>query len=486
MEEVGYISSDVWKMLKNTYGTQAAPRATTTTVTNTSNINWKEYRPLYGAIVNGHWEKAREYFINDKSALIAKVNDDHDSPLHLGIAELHRAALVGNTKAAKMLVEKNPYLLFIPDKQNFLPIHRAIFGSHDETFFYLLEVTKRHIELSRQGGYHSPFEGINSSILLTNIIGSGYFVCIKLGYVIFKLIWLVSVYQTAVPHIKQLQKDKVKNNKALLVLKCICKELSQIDRDSDIREHYHEAVTLALEHDNSEAIEEITSSFPQAIWTKHNDFHIAQFSVINRCQNVFNFLVHEVVTDRHVHKVLVDKDGNTLLHLVGKLAPIHKLNLVSGTVKQKNKNQQTPFMEFRKEHQELRKEGEEWMKKTVDSYRITAALIITIVFAAAITVPGGNDGDTGKPIYDTRPNFIIFVVADALSLFTSTTSLLLFLSILTTRYRDEDFLYRLPKRLILGLDMLFLSLPLLFDLISSTYGKGIFGKQSDHASDEMT
>nr|GEX24094.1 protein accelerated cell death 6-like isoform X2 [Tanacetum cinerariifolium] len=232
-------------------------------------------------------------------------------------------------------------------------------------------------------------------------------------------------------------------------------------------------ITLALEHDNSEAIEEITRSFPQAIWTKHNDFHIAQFSILNRCQNVFNFLVHEVVTDRHAHKVLVDKDGNNLLHLAGKLAPIHKLNLVSGAAlqmqrelqwfeevkkfvlprhsKSKNKNQETPFMVFRKEHQELRKEGEEWMKKTADSYTITAALIITIVFAAAITVPGGNDGDTGKPIYDTNPSFIIFVVSDAISLFTSTTSLLLFLSILTTRYRDEDFLYRLPKRLILGL-----------------------------------
>ncbi|GKA91041.1 putative ankyrin repeat-containing domain, PGG domain, retrotransposon copia-like protein [Tanacetum coccineum] len=217
-----HTSSDVWTMLKNTYSsTQAAPRTTTTTVSTTSNINWKEYRPLYGAIVNGHWEKAREYFINDKNALIAKMNDDHDSPLHLGIGTcknihfvenllkeihpeslptlvckrqqnpLHRAALVGNTKAAKMLVEKNPYLLFIPDKQNFLPIHRAIFGSHDKTFFYLLEVTKRHIELSRQSGYHSPFEGINSSILLTNIIGSGHFGnVVNTAVVIF---WRISV-----------------------------------------------------------------------------------------------------------------------------------------------------------------------------------------------------------------------------------------------------------------------------------------------------
>lgn len=188
---------------------------------------------------------------------------------------------------------------------------------------------------------------------------------------------------------------------------------------------------------------------------------------------------------------------------------------------QKNISQETPIMVFRREHKQLRNEGEEWMKKTADSYTIVAALIITIVFAAAITVPGGNDDVTGKAIYETKPSFIVFAISDAISLFSSTTSLLLFLSILTTRYREEDFLYRLPKRLILGLTMLFLSvtsmmvafsatlylmfgqekawimipiatltclpiasfvtlqLPLLVDLISSTYGYGIFVKQSD-------
>nr|XP_043633304.1 ankyrin repeat-containing protein ITN1-like [Erigeron canadensis] len=181
-------------------------------------------------------------------------------------------------------------------------------------------------------------------------------------------------------------------------------------------------------------------------------------------------------------------------------------------------------MVFRGEHKELRKEGEEWMKKAADSYTITAAIITTIVFAAAITVPGGTDGNTGRAIYATNPGFIIFVVSDAISLFTSITSLLMCLSILTTRYRDEDFLYRLPQRMMLGIAMLFISvtsmmiafsatlyimfaqgktwiffpiaaltclpvisfvtlqLPLLFDLFSSTYGRGIFGKQSDGKS----
>ncbi|GJV48996.1 ribonuclease H-like domain-containing protein [Tanacetum coccineum] len=157
-----------------------------------------------------------------------------------------------------------------------------------------------------------------------------------------------------------------------------------------------------------------------------------------------------------------------------------------------------------------------------DSYTITATLIISIVFVAAITVPGGNDDKTGKPIYEMKPSFIIFVVADAISLFTATTSLLSFLYILTARYVDGYFLYHLPKRLIYGLVMIFVSVismmiafgatlyimfgqgkqwilipigalaclpiasfvtlqfPLLVDLISSTYGPGYFAKERDY------
>nr|XP_043631470.1 protein ACCELERATED CELL DEATH 6-like [Erigeron canadensis] len=646
-----HTSHHVWKQLKNNYDILPAPTSNTG-----SDRDSSKYQPLYGAVVNGYWEKAREYFIKDKDALTCKINDDDDSPLHVAIGTcqniyfvknllkelnseslpylvckrqqtpLHRAALVGNTKAAKKLVKRNPKLLFITDKQRLLPIHRAIFGAHVNTFLYLLEVTKKHIGLSQLQGHSNPFRGLNAAALLTSVIGNGLFevayelikeypdmartkkdisiplksiagkldaylsgtkynfyqnfvyhyVPIKdhnldngheidqdienqvrdtttpnakgrrscsnsvFGWIYVKL-WEVLVLHVA--HVKRLHEDKVKHNKAALVLKSICRELQKLENEGELREHYHEAVLLALEHDNTEAIEEIIKTFPQAIWTKQDDLHLIQLSILNRCENVYSFLVHKAVTDKHVHKILTDKDGNNILHLAGQLAPIHKLNMVSGAAlqmqrelqwfeevkrfalhrngKTKNKKQETPIMVFRREHKELRKEGEEWMKKTADSYTITAALIITIVFAAAITVPGGTDGNSGKPIYDKDPGFIIFVVSDAISLFTATTSLLMCLSILTTRYRDEDFLYRLPKRLIIGLGLLFLSvtsmmiafsatlyimfaegrawilypiaaltclpiisfvrfqLPLLFDLYTSTYGQGIFDKQSD-------
>ncbi|KAI7730829.1 hypothetical protein M8C21_012250, partial [Ambrosia artemisiifolia] len=340
------------------------------------------------------------------------------------------------------------------------------------------------------------------------------------------------------PHIKHLHEDKVKHNLALAILKFICDEVSKLK--SNYFEHYSEAIIIAVKNNTPEVIENVIKLFPDSVWT-NTDGYLLQLSIMNRCENVYNFFVHEITQDKHLYKVIFDENKNNLLHLAGQLAPMDKLNMVTGAALQmqrelqwfqevrkfirpidreaRNIKEETPIMVFRREHKELRKEGEEWMKKAADSYTITAALIITIVFAAAITVPGGNN-DTGNAIYETRPSFIIFAISDAISLFTSTTSLLLFLSILTARYAEEDFLYKLPTRLILGLVMLFISvttmmiafsatlyimfgqgkswivipiaaitclpiasfvtlqLPLLVDLISSTYRHGIFGKQS--------
>ncbi|GJT08012.1 ankyrin repeat family protein [Tanacetum coccineum] len=316
------------------------------------------------------------------------------------------------------------------------------------------------------------------------------------------------------------------------LLRRICEEVDRTYTSSDIELPYRPPFFLAVENNTVEAIDVLTAYFPQLYNSVKDGQNIYQLTVLNRSEKVFSYLLHR------------DGDGNYILHLAGRLAPIHKLNAASGAALQMqqelqwfeevkklvgitktrdlNKNKDTPMMVFRREHKELRKDGEEWMKKTADSYTITAALIITIVFAAAITVPGGNNSDTGKPIYETKASLIIFAISDAISLFTSTTSLLLFLSILTARYADEDFLYKLPKRLIYGLVMLFVSVtsmmiafsatlyimfgqgkpwilfpiaalaclpiasfvtlqfPLLQELISSTYGHGMFGKEKDY------
>lgn len=189
--------------------------------------------------------------------------------------------------------------------------------------------------------------------------------------------------------------------------------------------------------------------------------------------------------------------------------------------KQENKDGKTPEMVFTEEHKSLKAEGEKWLKDTANSCTLAAALIATVVFAAAFTVPGGNQENSGTPFFSNDWAFIIFAISDSISLFTSTTSLLMFVSILTSRYAEEDFLHTLPKRLIIGLGTLFVSIsfmmlafsatlylvfgqkkawilipvaalaclpvtsfvhlqfPLLVDVISSTYGRRFFGRKGD-------
>ncbi|XP_030538462.1 ankyrin repeat-containing protein NPR4-like [Rhodamnia argentea] len=124
----------------------------------------------------------------------------------------------------------------------------------------------------------------------------------------------------------------------------------------------------------------------------------------------------------------------------------------------REKHEKTYREAFVDKHKDLLKEAGQWMKDTSSSCSFVAALIITVAFAAAFTVPGGNNSDTGIPIFLKKSSFMVFAVADALALFSSVSATLMFLAILTSRYAIDDFLRSLPRKMILGLTFLFLSL----------------------------
>lgn len=172
------------------------------------NGDWGKYIPLHRAIIKADWEEANEIISKDKDALSAEIDDGGETALHIaaGIAvatpksilfvknlleyinpesleslvdnfnynPLHRAAIVGYTEVAEMLVNKNRSLLFCCDKDSILPIHRAVYNSQKTTFIYLLKACKEHIEISTRDGYYSPFEGTTGAKLLNNVIAGGY------------------------------------------------------------------------------------------------------------------------------------------------------------------------------------------------------------------------------------------------------------------------------------------------------------------------
>ncbi|KAM5580889.1 hypothetical protein ABKV19_010215 [Rosa sericea] len=133
-----------------------------------------------------------------------------------------------------------------------------------------------------------------------------------------------------------------------------------------------------------------------------------------------------------------------------------------------NSDGRTPREVFTMDHRNLVEAGEKSMKETAtSSSALVAALIITIMFASAVTVPGGIKGETGIPIYLHTKAFRIFIVADVISLCSSTTSVMIFLGILTSRFAEEDFLTSLPTKLIIGFLTLFLSIGAMMMAFSS-------------------
>lgn len=181
----------------------------------------------------------------------------------------------------------------------------------------------------------------------------------------------------------------------------------------------------------------------------------------------------------------------------------------------KNAEGKTPAMVFTEAHSELKKEGERWLKDSAGSCSVAAGLIATVLFAAVITVPG-DYRDNGKPNFAGISGFKVFGAIESFALSSSLSSLLMFLSVFTSRYAESDFLRALPRRFLIGLVTLFISiiflmaafsnalelvfsktqtwkvacvpvilfvcmqLSLLIDICTSTYGQGIFRKQGGH------
>jgi hypothetical protein len=133
-----------------------------------------------------------------------------------------------------------------------------------------------------------------------------------------------------------------------------------------------------------------------------------------------------------------------------------------------NVHKKTPKEVFIKTHSRLQKEGEKWMRDTANNCMLVATLIATVVFAATFTVPGGNDQDTGNPILLKSIWFNVFFISDAIALCFSSMSIVIFLSILTSRYTEEEFLKSLPSKLVFGLATLFISMAGMMVAFSAT------------------
>ncbi|XP_062089049.1 uncharacterized protein LOC133795611 [Humulus lupulus] len=261
------------------------------------------------------------------------------------------------------------------------------------------------------------------------------------------------------------------------LLDLISKEIKALD--PKMVDSLCEALYEAAGRGNVEFFVSVLQMVPELIWHQNEKGSTIFMHAIEFRQPKIFSLLHGFGS-KQAMATETDNSGNNMLHMAGLLAPPSQLNKIQGAALQmqrelqwfkevervmtadrlesKNDKSKTPRELFTESHSELMKRAEEWMKDTASSSTVVGALVFTVMFAVAFTVPGGNNQDSGYPIFLGRKLFDIFIVSDAISLFSSVASVLMFLAILTSRYAEEDFLKSLPTKMMIGLTTLFVSL----------------------------
>ncbi|KAI3879833.1 hypothetical protein MKX03_000452 [Papaver bracteatum] len=311
-------------------------------------------------------------------------------------------------------------------------------------------------------------------------------------YLLSLMINLVRFIWSPVTRIKQVRKqlydDKAKHKQAKSLVEIIFTTLKERMNKVEVLDFFGRSnvMKMAIRHGSVEIVEVCIKLFPYIIWTQLSGQNMIQMAIAERNETIVDLLCEESGKNKIDLVSRCDEKDNTILHYAAKLAPSARLNLVSGAYLQmqrekqwfqgvenmipekdrfkRNENGETAHNIFSNEHKELKESGEKWLKDTSGSCMVVAALISTVAFASAFTVPGGNvSGDSnisnnGIPVFLEQSSFMVFALADALALFSSITSVLMFLAIYTSRYAEADFLTSLPNKMVIGLATLFISI----------------------------
>ncbi|KAG5529299.1 hypothetical protein RHGRI_029859 [Rhododendron griersonianum] len=429
-----------------------------------------------------------------------------------GDTALSLAAISGVTKLAKLIVDKNRELVTRTGQSanGHFPVIVASLYGHKEMVHYLYDVTPIG-ELNGKDGatllnclITADMYDVASHLLEQNPqlgLTKDHYGDYTLGILAKKpsafpsgcklVYWKRWIYS-----IPDIYDKKLTHHEALKILRCICKEIFKL-RESQLNDIGIDVIIHdAIQHGILEFIVEITKQDPSVIRRKKDSVirrkkdsmiwrkcvkgrTIFALAIVLR-QEIFFSLIHGLGIMKSIMACERDVFLNNFLHLAAKLSPPSQLERVSGAALQIQRELQwfkgveslvqpkckeevnfankTPSALFTEEHKELANEGERWMKNTAASSMVVGTLIAALMFSTAFIVPGGTNEKTGLPVFLYHNEYVIFIVANALSMFSSSTSMLIFLGILTARYAENDFFRSLPTKLIVGLSCLFLSI----------------------------
>ncbi|KAI5311414.1 PREDICTED: ankyrin [Prunus dulcis] len=476
--------------------------------------------PLYKAALKGDWKTAKQIISIDNTIVRACITKGWQTALHVAAGARHVhfvkelvkflnqedlvlqdqkgntafcfAAAAGTLPVAKIMIQKNPTLPVIRGGEGMTPLYFATLFGHGEMAVYLYP---KIIDVLG--------EGERAGIFFTCINTDLYEVALKMLHDYSELAVARDTNSDTALHLLAKKPSALaikspgawkslayscthkagnltrstRSTPGLQLLKCLWEEVlsqSEWTVTSLIRWPSH-VLFIATEIGNCVFLDELIGSNPDLIWeTDASNRSLFHNAVMYHHASIFN-LVHQLGLYKDFILSFKDDKKNNILHLAAKLAPLHQLNTISGPalqmqrellwfeevkkvvppfyIEMKNSEGKTPRNIFTEEHEALLQNGESWMKSIANSCTLLSTLIAISVFATAITLPGYEKIDATQ--YGLQ--LTVFLISDAVALFSSSTGILTFLSILSSRFTENDFTKSLPLKLIIGLVALFIS-----------------------------
>ncbi|KAL5577543.1 hypothetical protein UlMin_019242 [Ulmus minor] len=407
------------------------------------------------------------------------------------------AATAGSVEIAEIMMQKNMNLPLIPGGKGMTPLYMAACFGHAQMAWFLYPIIRRVV-------HEEEWIGIFFTCINNDLCG----LALKMFeddrtlakardvnndtalHVLARRPW--AFFQQSSPRIWKRYTStslmssgnpNLMESLALQLVKGLWEAILVESTDLEIEQIIHSPSNLlfeAAELGNFQFLVELIRSYPDLIWeTDEKNQTIFHIAVLNRHASIFN-LIHDIGLTKDVILTFEDDENNNILHLAATLPPSHKLNCEQGGIfqlqeeiswfkavkkiiqplyaKKRNSNGLTPQDVFRMTHANLLRDGEQWMRSTSKSCMLVSTLIAVGAYFANFDGIGGFYGTKGSALVYFESNWIIaLTISKAITFFSSFTSMIMFLSILISRYADMEFLGLLPLRLVVGLITLFIS-----------------------------
>lgn len=145
----------------------------------------------------------------------------------------------------------------------------------------------------------------------------------------------------------------------------------------------------------------------------------------------------------------------------------------------RNNNEKTAQELFTENHMQMVKNGKEQLTKIG---KTCSVLVVAVMFASSFSIPGDKDSNH-NPVFIHKTAFKVFSHAYWIGLSCAATALVLFLSLLTSSYREQDFRRSLPTKYFFANISFFLALVALLVAFSCNMYLSIYGGGLAHTKD---